>query len=412
MKIFIMQTGEPLHCDGDNPRPMRAMNLANVAAAAGHDVTIFSSNFYHQQKVQRSFSSQHINVSDKITIKLINSPGYKNNLGIARLWDHLILAINLKKELKASKDLPDVAFVGFPPMEAAYVTAKWLNKNSIPFLIDVKDQWPSFIVSSLPVFMKPIGYILLSPYYYISKKAFSLSSGITTMANSFLIWAQGFSGRGALSADKVVPLTSKVETVDDENMTKAREWVNQIGIKGDKFRVMFLGSHYPSLNFDHIFHASKTLKDKGINCEFIICGTGQLTEELKKKSEGNNEIILTGWVDRPKINAIAEKCDLSIAPFRNVDNYTANLPNKIIDYLSLGLPILSPLVGELSSLIEKYDVGLTYDDQDLMTLSTGIANLMDSKDLGRMKANTRDTYSELFDFDRVYSDLVKHLETL
>ena len=50
MNILIFQSGEPLHIDGGNPRPMRAMNLANKLVEKGHTVIILSSRFYHQEK--------------------------------------------------------------------------------------------------------------------------------------------------------------------------------------------------------------------------------------------------------------------------------------------------------------------------------------------------------------------------
>ena len=50
MKVWILQTGEPLHCDEGSPRPMRAINLSNKLVEAGHDVVLWSSAFSHQEK--------------------------------------------------------------------------------------------------------------------------------------------------------------------------------------------------------------------------------------------------------------------------------------------------------------------------------------------------------------------------
>ena len=412
MKIWIVQTGEPLHCDEDSPRPMRAMNLANIAVRLGHEVTIISSRFYHQKKEHRKIVNDEINISRKLKIILIDSPGYNSNLSLSRLWDHFVLALNLNKKIKKISPKPDIVFIGFPPMEIGYVMSKWLYTKSIPFIVDVKDQWPSFIVSSLPKLIRPFARMILHPYFYISKKTMNTATGITTMADAFLKWAEKFSQRSTNDFNKVVPLTSKVETVSPEEMEIARQWAENVGITGDKLRVMFLGSHYPSLNFDHIFYASENLNKLGFECEFIICGKGQLTDEIKVKSKNNKNIILTGWVDRPKINAIAEKCSLSIAPFRNIDNYTSNLPNKIIDYLSLGLPILSPLEGELSSLISKYNIGYKYDENDLTTLHEGIMKIFYEKKINQMRINSLQTYKSLFDFDTTYEGLVRHLEKI
>ena len=54
MIIWLLQTGESLHSDQENLRPMRAMNLANELVKAGHRVILWSSAFSHQAKKHRS----------------------------------------------------------------------------------------------------------------------------------------------------------------------------------------------------------------------------------------------------------------------------------------------------------------------------------------------------------------------
>ena len=56
LTVWIFQTGEPLHIDRDDPRPMRAMNLSDFLVNSGHKVVLWSSDFYHQKKEHR-FSS-------------------------------------------------------------------------------------------------------------------------------------------------------------------------------------------------------------------------------------------------------------------------------------------------------------------------------------------------------------------
>ena len=45
------------------------------------------------------------------------------------------LWVAILKDIKKRKILPDVAFVGFPPIEVAYYMACWLkkNKNSLSY---------------------------------------------------------------------------------------------------------------------------------------------------------------------------------------------------------------------------------------------------------------------------------------
>ena len=99
MNVWLLQTGEPLHIDSENARPMRAMNLSNALGQAGHKVVLWSSAFYHQEKRHRSTTAQSIKVSDQLKIRLIPSRGYHNHIGVGRLFDHAQLAFNLKKML-------------------------------------------------------------------------------------------------------------------------------------------------------------------------------------------------------------------------------------------------------------------------------------------------------------------------
>ena len=50
MLVWILQTGEPLNCDGNQLRPMRAINLSKALVSKGHKVEIISTRFFHQEK--------------------------------------------------------------------------------------------------------------------------------------------------------------------------------------------------------------------------------------------------------------------------------------------------------------------------------------------------------------------------
>ena len=54
MHICIFQTGEPIHIDEGNYRPMRAISLTNKLIKNGHKVTLITSSFFHQRKKFRS----------------------------------------------------------------------------------------------------------------------------------------------------------------------------------------------------------------------------------------------------------------------------------------------------------------------------------------------------------------------
>ena len=74
------------------------------------------------------------------------------------------------KAVKLEKNKPDIAFIGYPPIESAYVITRWLRSKKVPYILDVKDQWPSFIVDALPKSIRGLGRAILSPYFILAKK--------------------------------------------------------------------------------------------------------------------------------------------------------------------------------------------------------------------------------------------------
>lgn len=412
--IWVFQTGEPLHIDGKNARPMRAMNLSNALVQAGHSVVLWSSAFYHQEKHYRSTMAQNIQVSDNLEIRLIPSSGYQRHIGFRRLIDHAQLSFNLKQMLDQEEQIPDVAFIGYPPIETAAVLARWLTRRGIPSLLDVKDQWPTFFLDAVPATLRPLLRVILWPYFHMARRAMRDATGLSAMSNGFLGWALEFAGRALTDMDGIFPLTSPLGQVSASQLEVARRWWDDQGILDNgRARACFVGSHSPAFDFKPVQEAAKIAANANIPCEFIICGEGGSSAELRAMMSGLSNVYFPGWVNRPQIEALAERCQAALAPYLNIDNFKMNIPNKIVDALSLGLPILCPLQGEVASLISEHGVGMRYGTDTGKSLHDCVLTLMQETSLQqRMSRNARELYESRFSFEMVYGRLVKHLEMM
>jgi len=412
--IWILQTGEPLHIDGDNARPMGAMKLSNDLVEKGYNVVLWSSAFYHQEKRHRSFTAKSIRVSYNFEIRLIPSRGYTSHIGVGRIIDHAQLAFNLKKMLDHVEPLPDVAFIGYPPIETAAVLVRWLAKRGVHSLLDVKDQWPSLFMEAVSTTLRPLGHMILWPYFYMARSAMRDATGLSAMANGFPDWKLHFSGRERTDMDGVFPLTSPSGQVSPSQLEEARRWWDAQGILDDgRSRVCFVGSHSPAFDFKPVREAAEIAVRGQSPCEFVLCGHGTSSNELRTMMAGLPNVHFPGWIDRPKIEALAGRCQAALAPYLNIDSFTKSIPNKIIDALSLGLPILSPLQGEVASLISENCVGMRYGTDTGKTLHDCIAALAQDTALQkRMSQNARSLYEKQFSFEMVYGGLVKHLEKM
>ncbi len=414
MKCWLFQTGEPLHTDGGAPRPMRAMNLANALVEAGHDVVLWSSAFYHQEKQHRSRDAKCISISERLEIRLIPSPGYRRNIGLGRLWDHAVLARNLGQELGKESMSPDVAFIGYPPIETAAVMTRWLVNRGVPCILDVKDQWPNIFIDALPLPLRPLGRFALLPYFYYARRTFQDATAVTSMAKSFLQWSAEFAGREINELDKVVPLTTPTGQLSNAELLEAGHWWDQQGVKADgTFRICFVGSHSRAFDMGPVFEAAKQASHLGQTIQFVLCGDGEESFAWQSEMKDLKNVFFPGWVDRAKVEVLALRSSAALAPYHNIDNFIMNIPNKIVDSLALGLPVLSPLRGEVASLISEAKIGMSYGSTTGKSLLQCIEALATEPDLrDRLSINAVNLFQTRFSFDMVYSGLVKHLELL
>ena len=414
MRVWLLQTGEPLHSDGGSPRPMRAMNLADALVARGHHVEVWSSAFYHQEKRHRSRRFESIRIHDRLTIHLIPSVGYGRNIGPGRLLDHAQMALRLGRLLRSDRFAkPDVAFVGYPPIEVAWVMLRWLKRQGVPSFIDVKDQWPSLFVDAMPNALKPLARLVFAPYFWLGRQAMQDASAITSMSQPFLEWSLRFCGRAQRTDDAVVPLVPARIPVTEAQMVEANRWWADAGVvlgQGPCFS--FVGSLSQAFDFTALKGAAEQLHRLHPTCRLVICGSGAEARSVQRLFAGLPHVVFPGWIDAPKIAALMVATVATLAPYRNTPDFQLSIPNKVLDSLSFGLPVVTALQGEVEGLIAGGEVGLVCADTPegwFLALRRLLEDAEGRRDMSRRAAAT---YSERYDAASVYGLLVTRMEKL
>jgi glycosyltransferase involved in cell wall biosynthesis len=408
MKIWILQTGEPLHVDKSGLRPMRAMNLSNALIEKGHNVVLWSSDFDHFSKKNRFGGAKEIEYSSNLKIKLVPSWGYKSHISIARFLDHLVLAFNLNKELK-TQNIPDVAFIGYPPIETAWVLARWLRKNNVPFLVDIKDAWPDIFIAAIPRPLKNIARVLFAPQFIMMKKVLYWSTGISAPTQRYLRWCQSRSGRQQNKQDRVTPITAPNTLFNKDELQKAEAFLDGVDIKNDgTFRVCFIGTLNSNYDFQPVIKAALNLP-----IQFVIAGEGPIYWNLKKDCEEIKNIKLIGWVDSVTSDRIYDRSNLAIAPYKDSFDFQMNITNKFYDAMLHKKPILTSLNGAAEDLLKDYKIGVKYNRQDVSDLTRVLSSLLKNPILIRdLSENAINTYMSIYSSEIVYSELVSDLEKL
>jgi glycosyltransferase involved in cell wall biosynthesis len=148
--------------------------------------------------------------------------------------------------------------------------------------------------------------------------------------------------------------------------------------KENKIVISFLGRMEPVKGPDIFLNALIKNKDELSNFHFNFIGDGNLFKQLQKKAKENKINFATTFYpsDRKRNMHLLAKSDWVIIPSRD-----DSIPLVFSEAMKLGQPIIASDLPDISHLIKKYKVGLTFKKENSKDLARVIKSLTKSKAL-------------------------------
>lgn len=392
MRIFLVCVGEPIPTNTSNVRLRRVGMLASLLAERGHDVHWISSTFDHYKKIQL-FENDTIYEYNNFHIHALKTKGYKKNVSLKRIMFHKKIAKSIAKYLE-TLDKPDVILASMEPIEVSRVVTKYAKKNNINTIIDVRDLWPEIFYDVFPKSFKP----LLFPYVSLCKKQlnklFKDTTAITGASEGFLNYGLKYSLREKKKYDKHFNMGyfSK-EIVKKDN---------------GYFNVIFIGTIGKQFDLIKVLDAAKRLEQYE-KIKFLIAGDGENLPDLKEKYGFLKNVEFLGWIENDTITELLSIANISVAPYINSINYQNNMPNKIGEYLSVGLPVFVNCDGVIKDTVMKYNCGCQYANAD--QLAEMILELYENENkYSKLKANAIACFESEMNATKIYQDFCDYVE--
>jgi len=184
--------------------------------------------------------------------------------------------------------------------------------------------------------------------------------------------------------------------------------------KDDRFVMMYPGTLNWHQGLDVAIKALALVKKQIPSAELHIYGSGQTKQSLRDLSDSlglNGQIVLKDTVPIEQIAEIMADADLGIVPKRNDSFGGEAFSTKILEFLTLGIPVI---VADTK--IDKFyfndDVVRFFRSGDETDLATAIRQLIADRDLRDRMSEKGVRFAEEFSWDRrkqKYFDLVDRL---
>ena len=182
--------------------------------------------------------------------------------------------------------------------------------------------------------------------------------------------------------------------------------------------LVYMGQFGKSKQIEMFIGAAKILKDKGILCKITIIGgnkSGEVKpgslEDIVEKEQLQDYFSFKGWMPREEAFIELQKYGVGIMRF---DSYTMPgnyaMPNKLFEYMSLGLAILSCRLNvEIKKIINENQCGLLIESETAEALANAMIYIKDNTEcILKMKHNSYEATVKKYNWNS-YKELLKRL---
>lgn len=262
-------------------------------------------------------------------------------------------------------------FIGSSPHLFAALGA-WLAAaiRRVPFVLEVRDLWPE---SYTEVSGKERG-----PEIVVMRR---IADFLYRRARRIVVLAEA-------SAEKIAERdvdSSKIRYVpngvDLDRLFDGLGPVLDLSTP-DRFTYVYAGAHGPANDLETVIKACAILEAEGRHDIVVrLIGDGPAKPSLKRLAEtlGVSNVEFLEPIPKKSIGQVLRTADAALMVLAPAELFSYGVsPNKLYDYLAVGLPVVANVPGLVSRILETSKTGLSVPPGDPAALAAGMKVLVDS----------------------------------
>jgi glycosyltransferase involved in cell wall biosynthesis len=363
----------------------RLFALSRIFVKKGFDVTIISSVDNYFGNFPKSYKQiYNKEIIDGIKVTWIKSLKYKKTISINRVLSWLDFEWKLLWSKKECLNAPDVIIVSSLSLLTILNGVRLKKKFNCKLIFEIRDIWPLTLVEEG-------GYSKSNPFVkllsWIERWGYKKSDLVIGTMPNLCEHANSVTKKNINCG--CIPFGFHLRDYTKEELTE--EYKKDYGIPTHKFVIGYAGSIGLSNGLDTFIKVIKRLKDN-IQIHFVILGKGALRESYISYLKDCSNVQFIEKVERSEVKYILKKCHVLYFASLNSKVWKYGWsPNKLIDYMISGKPVLASFSG-YQSMINEANSGLFVPAEDEDSLIKGIQQMysMTSDELEAMGKRGRE----------------------
>jgi len=383
MKILVV-------CQFYYPERFTVSDICAELVSLGHDVSVVTGKpNYCYNEIIPAYRKVKYEIIDDVKVHRVNLyPRKQSRLSIIR--NYLSFHRNAKAFMRRFNEQFDVVLsVSLSPVISIAPAVLYAKKHKVKHVLHCLDLWPESTVVTGAVKKD-------SPMY---KMLFRWSRNLYLACDKIMVSSPSFADyfKEVLHIiDKPFPYVPQPSLGVHENLPPATF--------KKKYNFVYVGNIGTLQLIDEIAEAGKIIGTRG-DVEVHLAGMGLQSENLKKYIADNSlKDIVTYYGPLPLEKAVTlyADADALIVPLKEGGTVGKTIPNKLVQYLKYGRPIIGSLSGDGRDVLVKTK-GAVLADQNAESIAKAMETIIDlpADKKEEMGQQNKLYYEEHFEIRRV-----------
>lgn len=352
--------------DADYPWDVRTEKICATLTSAGHDVHIVARNARRERTVERLPEGTVHRMSP---LRWAGSAADKA-LGFPAFFNPRWLSL-LDRNVRRLR--PDVVIVRDIPLAP---TALWAgHRHGVPVVLDIAENYPAMLRMVFDAGVhRPTDHLVRNP-----AAAALVEKASLRRADRVMVVIEEM-------ADRMVKMGIPADRIDVVSNTPPRSRVapepeQRRRPEGQPLGIVYLGLLEVPRGIMEMVEAVALLRRDGLAVRAVIVGKGrdaQLFEDRARElGLTDAEVSFLGYVDRDTALRAVQEADIGVLPHHVNEQWNTSIPNKLFDYMAVGLPVVTSNPGPFERITRAAGVGEVFQGGDAASLASAIRRLAD-----------------------------------
>lgn len=386
------------HYAGSNIHGMefRSYYLAREWVKMGHSVMIIAASFSHLRQKNPDIEALTEEIIDSIRYIWLPVNKYQGN-GVMRFKNMLAFIYQLYHNLgKFAQLKPDIVIASSTYPLDSYPAYKLAKMTGAKFAFELHDLWP----------LSPMelgGMSKWHPFIMLMQRGEDFWCTHADKVISILPKTEAYLKTRGLKDGKFCYISNGIVLADYGDVMPLKadylEKLNNLRKQG-KFLIGFAGAHGIANALNILLYAAEKLKDT--QAYFVLVGQGQEKENLMALAQRLwlDNVLFLPSIPKKMVPAFLAQMDALYIGWQNKPIYRFGIsPNKLMDYMMAGKPILHSVTAG-NDLVQEAHCGISVPAEDIDAVAEAVKKLMlmDESELSALGANGKEYVTKHHDY--------------